>query len=160
MVIIAELENYSVKKVLIDQGNSVDILYWTTYQKLQLPLNVMIPYDEPIYIFSGEKVSTRGYVDLHTIFRDKIQTKTIHIRFLIVDACTLYNVFLGRPSLNTLGAVVSMPPPSHENPLLRLVTSLPSTTTNDLHENATWLAYVLNSQFCKQTTWNVHPALT
>jgi len=24
----------------------------------------MIPYDEPIYGFSGEKVSTRGYIDL------------------------------------------------------------------------------------------------
>jgi len=34
MVITVELENYAVKKVLIDQGNSVDILYWTTYQKL------------------------------------------------------------------------------------------------------------------------------
>ena len=31
MVIVVELENYAVKKVIIDQGSSVDILYWTTY---------------------------------------------------------------------------------------------------------------------------------
>jgi len=59
MVITVELENYAVKKVLIDQGSVVDILYWATHQKLQLPTIAMVPYDEPIYRFSGEKVSTR-----------------------------------------------------------------------------------------------------
>jgi len=109
MVITVEIENYAVKKVLIDQGSSVDILYWATYQKLQLPDTAMVPYDEPIYGFSGEQVSTRGYIDLHTVFRDGTQTKTIPIRFLVVDAPTSYNVLLGRPSLNTLSVVVSTP---------------------------------------------------
>ena len=109
MVIIVEIENYAVKKVLVDQGNSVDILYWATYQKLQLPDTAMVPYDEPLYGFFGEQVSTRDYIDLHTVFHDGSQTKTIPIRFLIVDALTSYNVLLGRPSLNTLCAVVSTP---------------------------------------------------
>jgi len=61
MVIIVEIENYAVKKVLVDQGSSVDILYWATYQKLQLPDTAMVPYDEPIYGFSGEQVSTPSF---------------------------------------------------------------------------------------------------
>ena len=69
----------------------------------------MVPYDEPIYGFSGEKISTRGYIDLHAVFRDGAQTKTIPICFLIVDTSTSYNVLLSHPSLNTLGAVVSTP---------------------------------------------------
>jgi len=77
MVITFEIENYTVKKVLVDLGSSVDILYWATYPKLQLPYTAMIPYDEPINGFSGEQVSTRGYIDLHTIFREGTQTKTI-----------------------------------------------------------------------------------
>jgi len=109
MVITVEIENYAVKKVLVDQGSSVDILYWATYQRLQLPDTAMILYDEPIYGFSGEQVSTRGYIDLHIVFREGTQTKTIPIRFLIVDAPTSYNILLGCPSLNTLGAVVSTP---------------------------------------------------
>ncbi|XP_027913867.1 uncharacterized protein LOC114173580 [Vigna unguiculata] len=63
----------------------------------------MVPYDEPIYGFSSEQVSTRGYIDLHTVFRDGTQTKTIPIRILIIDAPTSYNVLLGHPLLNTLG---------------------------------------------------------
>jgi len=109
MVITVEIENYAVKKVPVDQGSSVDILYWATYQKLQLLDTAMVPYNEPIFGFSGEQVSTRGYIDLHTIFREGTRTKTIPISFLIVDAPTSYNVLLGRPSLNTLGAVVSTP---------------------------------------------------
>ncbi|XP_027915113.1 uncharacterized protein LOC114174472 [Vigna unguiculata] len=91
MVIIIELENFTVKK--------------TTYQKLQLPVAAMVPYDEPIYDFFGE-VLTRGYIDLHTVFREGSQTKTIPIYFLVVEASTSYNVLLGRPSLNTLGTVL------------------------------------------------------
>jgi len=109
MVITVELKNYAVKKVLIDQGSLVNILYWTTYQKLQLGTTTMVPYDEPIYCFFGEKVSTRRYIDLHIVFHDDTQTKTIPICFLVVDVPTSYNVLLGRPSLNVIGVVVSMP---------------------------------------------------
>ena len=34
MVITVELQNFAVKKVLVDQGSSVDILYWKTFRKL------------------------------------------------------------------------------------------------------------------------------
>jgi len=43
MVITVEIEKNVVKKFLIDQGSSVDILYWATYQKLQLPIIAMVP---------------------------------------------------------------------------------------------------------------------
>ena len=109
VVITIELENFAVKKVLIDQGSSVDIIYWKTFQQLQIPAEELIPYDEPIYGFSGERVPTRGYVDLHTTFGEGRQTRTIQVRYLIVDAHTSYNMLLGRPSLNLLGAVVSTP---------------------------------------------------
>jgi len=52
---------------------------------------------------------TRGYIDLHTVFCDGHQTKTIPVRFLVVEAHTSYNVLLGRPLLNTLCAIVSTP---------------------------------------------------
>ena len=75
MVSTVEIENYAVKKFLVDQGSSIDILYWVTYQKLQLPDTAMVPYDEPIYGFSRERVSTHGYIDLHIVFRDGAQKR-------------------------------------------------------------------------------------
>jgi len=36
MVISIELANYDINKVLVDQGNSVNILYWNTFQKMDI----------------------------------------------------------------------------------------------------------------------------
>ncbi|XP_027932808.1 uncharacterized protein LOC114188420 [Vigna unguiculata] len=109
MVITVELKSSAIKKILVDQGSSVDILYWKTFEKLQIPLEDLAPYDKSIYDFARERVPTRGYVDLHTTFRWGREIKTIPIRYLVVDTHISYNMLLGRPSLNALGAVVSTP---------------------------------------------------
>jgi len=67
------------------------------------------PFLAKLTISKLTKVSTRDYIDIHTVFHDGAQTKTIPIRFLVVDAPTSYNVLLGRPSFNTLDAFVSTP---------------------------------------------------
>jgi len=36
MVITVEIENFAVMKTLVDQGSSVDILYWRTFKKLKI----------------------------------------------------------------------------------------------------------------------------
>jgi len=57
--------------------------------------------------FSGERVNTKGYIDLFTKFGAGRTTRTVKIRYLIIDAHTSYNILLGRLSLNMLGAVIS-----------------------------------------------------
>jgi len=57
--------------------------------------------------FSGEQVNTKGFINLFIKFRAGRTTRTVKIRYLIVDAHTSYNILLGRPSLNMLGAVIS-----------------------------------------------------
>ena len=109
MVITMKVENFAVEKVLIDQGSFVDILYWKTFNKMQMPLVDLTPHNEPVYGFSGERVPTKGYIDLHTTFGEGKQTKTIPIRYLVIDAHTSYKILLGRPSINALGAIVSTP---------------------------------------------------
>lgn len=70
MVITAELANYSVKKTLVDQGSSVDILYLSTLDKLGIPDGAVKSYDNKLVGFPGEQVDNRGYVDLLTTFSD------------------------------------------------------------------------------------------
>jgi len=84
-------------------------MYWKTFNKLEIPLADLTPHNEPIYRFFGERVPTKGYIDLHTTFGEGRQTKTIPIWYLVLDAHTSYNILLGRPSINTLGAIVSTP---------------------------------------------------
>ena len=68
MVIMVEIGNFAVIKTLVDQDNSVDVLYWSTFKKLHIPDNEIHPYDDQIVGFSGERVNTKGYIDLYTKF--------------------------------------------------------------------------------------------
>ena len=109
MVITVEIDKFAIAKVLVDRGSSVDILYWETFKKMQISEAEIQPYNEQIVGFSGERVDTRGYIDLFTTFGDDYLSKTINIRYLLVNANTSYNILLGRLSRNRLKGIVSTP---------------------------------------------------
>ena len=48
MVISVEIEDFAVRKTLVDPGSSVDILYWDTLRKLKIPEGEIQEYSEPI----------------------------------------------------------------------------------------------------------------
>jgi len=107
MVISIEVAEYGIEKVLVDQGSSVNILYWKTFRKMNLSEDLIVPYNEQIVGFSGERVDTRGYLDLRTRIGSRKDGREVRVRFLLVEANTSYNVLLGRPCLNAFGAIVS-----------------------------------------------------
>jgi len=107
MVISVKIEDFAISKTLVDQGSSVDILYWGTFKRLRISEVEIQQYSESIMGFSGERVNTMGYIDLFTKFGAGRMTRMVKIRYLIVDAHTSYNILLGRPSLNMLGTVIS-----------------------------------------------------
>ena len=93
----------------MDQGSSVDILYWKTFKAMRIPEAEMVPYDDHVVRLSGERVGTKGYIELYTTFGQEKNTKTIRIRYLVIDANISYNILFGRPSINRLMAIVSTP---------------------------------------------------
>ncbi|XP_017441044.1 uncharacterized protein LOC108346478 [Vigna angularis] len=109
MVIMAVISQYTVAKVLIDQGSSANILYWKTFQQMNLSKDIIASFNEQILGFAGERVDTMGYVNLRTSLGTERGAKELKVRFLLVEANTSYNVLLGRPCLNAFGAIVSTP---------------------------------------------------
>ncbi|XP_014523638.1 uncharacterized protein LOC106779933 [Vigna radiata var. radiata] len=109
MVITVEITRYGVSKVLVDQGSSVNILYWKTFRQMDISEDLIVPYDEQLVGFAGERVDTRGYLDLWTKIGAGREGEEKKVRYLLVDANTSYNVLLGRPCLNSFGAIVSTP---------------------------------------------------
>ncbi|XP_020230876.1 uncharacterized protein LOC109811526 [Cajanus cajan] len=96
MVISVEMHNCIVKKTLVDQGSSTDILYWNTFLQLGIPEESLESYHEPLVGFSGERVMTRGCIELYTRFGfDQKLSREIKIRYIVVHASTSYNVLLG-----------------------------------------------------------------
>lgn len=86
---------------------ALDVLYWSMFQQLGIPESQIEPFLEPLINFVGETTDTIGYAHLLTTFKDKKVSKSIMIKYLIVNACTSYNAFIGPLSLNELGAIIS-----------------------------------------------------
>jgi len=97
----------TVHRVLVDQGSSADVMFWPTFEKLQLSPDQLRPYGGYLYGFAGDQVEVRGYIELRTTFTDGLASRTEKIRYLVVNAPSAYNILLGRPTLNKTGAVPS-----------------------------------------------------
>ncbi|XP_020225179.1 uncharacterized protein LOC109807062 [Cajanus cajan] len=109
MVISVEVDNYLVRKTLVDQGSSVNVLYWKTFKQLEIHQQELTSYHKPLVGFSGERVDIRGTIDLYTCFGTKREGRQIKIRYVVVHANTSYNILLERPFLNKQLAIVSTP---------------------------------------------------
>ena len=96
-----------VHRVLMDQGSSADVMFWSTFNKLQLSPDLLRPYTGCMYGFAGDQVEVRGYLELRMTFTDGTASRTESIRYLVVNANSAYNILLGRPALNRLRAVAS-----------------------------------------------------
>jgi len=107
VVILAVIVGSKVHRVLIDQGSSIDVMFRSTFNKLQLSSDQLRPYDGCLYGFAGDKVEVRGDIELRTTFTDGMTSRTANIRYLVVNAPLGYNILLGRPALNRIGAVAS-----------------------------------------------------
>jgi len=96
-----------VHRVLVDQGSSADVMFWSTFNKLQLSPDLLRPYTGCLYGFTGDQVEVRGYLELRTMFTNGATSRTESIRYLVVNANSAYNILLGRPALNRLRVVAS-----------------------------------------------------
>ncbi|RDX93903.1 hypothetical protein CR513_23770, partial [Mucuna pruriens] len=67
----------------------------------------MEPYARKLYGFVGEQVEIRGGIKLETMFGERSYAHTIPVLYTVVDVEASYNVIIGRPALNKLGAIVS-----------------------------------------------------
>ena len=96
-----------VHRVLVDQGRSFDLMFWTTFNKLQLSPDMLRSYGACLCGFMGDHVEVRDHLELRTTFTDGTASRTESFRYLVVNASSAYNMLLGRPTLNRLGAVPS-----------------------------------------------------
>jgi len=59
-----------VHRVLVDQGSSVDVMFWLTFNKLQLSPDQLRPYTGCLYGFAGDQVEVCGHIELRRTFKD------------------------------------------------------------------------------------------
>ncbi|RDX82492.1 hypothetical protein CR513_36707, partial [Mucuna pruriens] len=109
MVISVVAVEYKIEHILIDQGSSANILYWSTVQKMQLPRGWLHECSRNLYGFAGECIPIRGTVELETCFGEQSGVRIIPVLYTVVDALASYNIIIGRPTLNSLKVRARLP---------------------------------------------------
>ncbi|CAJ2646122.1 unnamed protein product [Trifolium pratense] len=107
MVIKLQVNNFSVLRVVVNEGSSINILYLSAFLKMGLSESMLKPFKTFLKGTIGETVSVKGYIDLDTTFGKGGNTKIIKVRYLVVDSPSVYNVVIGLPAAADLGAVIS-----------------------------------------------------
>ena len=103
LVITLRIKGYDVKKVMVDQGSAVEIMYPNLYKGLNLKAEDLTPYSSPLVSFEGRIIIPTGQIRL------PVQTgsEMVEVDFIVVDAYSPYTAIVARPWLYTLGVVSS-----------------------------------------------------
>ncbi|VFQ76157.1 unnamed protein product [Cuscuta campestris] len=108
-VITMDIKGVDVARVLVDTGSSVNILYLETFQKLRLCRTQLEPLKTPLSSFTGDTVEAEGSIVLPIELGSGEKIVWKKMQFIVVDIKCVHNAILGRPGINKVGAVISMP---------------------------------------------------
>ena len=103
LVITLRIGGYDVKRVMVDQGSAVEIMYPNLYKGLSLRAKNLTPYSSPLVSFEGKVIVLKGQIRLPV----QTDSETVEVDFIVVDAYSPYTVIVARPWLHTVGAVSS-----------------------------------------------------
>ena len=64
LVVTLRIRGYNVKKVLVDQGNGIKIMYLDLFKGMKLRFEDLTHYDFPIIWFNGKVIFPKGQIRL------------------------------------------------------------------------------------------------
>ncbi|XP_050258949.1 uncharacterized protein LOC126703939 [Quercus robur] len=103
MVVTLRIEGYDVKRVLVDQGSTVVVMYPDLYKGLRLKPEDTTTYSSPLISFEGKTVIPKGQIRLPI----QIGSEVVEVNFIAVDAYYPYTTIVARPWLHALEAISS-----------------------------------------------------
>ena len=102
-MVTLRIGGYDVKRVMVDQGSAVEIMYPDLFKGLGLKSEDLRSYSSPLVSFEGKMVVPKGQIRL------PVQTGTdvVEVDFIVVETFSLYTAIMGWPWLHSLGAISS-----------------------------------------------------
>ena len=93
IVVTLKIEVYDVKRVLVDQGNNVEIMYPDLFRGLKLRPEDLACYDSPLIGFDGKVVFPKGQISLPI----QAESEVVEVNFIVVDAYSSYTAIMAKP---------------------------------------------------------------
>ncbi|KAJ0967918.1 hypothetical protein J5N97_024835 [Dioscorea zingiberensis] len=107
LVIAIKVSSFQMKRVLIDSGSSVDILFWSAFERMRYDADDLLPVKSSLVGFSGGVIQPEGMISLPVTVGNSPRSSTVTTKFLVVRCASSCNVILGRPTLNSMKAIIS-----------------------------------------------------
>jgi hypothetical protein len=105
-IVYSDTHTYRFSRVLIDGGNSINLLYQSSMEKMGIPLAQLKPSWLTFHgIVPGHSCTPMGRVQLEVLFGEKGNSRCETIWFDMVDISSPYHVLLGHPALAKFIAV-------------------------------------------------------
>ena len=92
-MVTLRIGGYDVKRVMVDQGSGVEIMYPDLYKGLNLRPKDLRAYDSPLVSFNGKVVILRGQIRLPV----QAGSEVVEMDFIVVDAYSPYMAIVARP---------------------------------------------------------------
>ncbi|KAL2526109.1 Uncharacterized protein Adt_11163 [Abeliophyllum distichum] len=106
LVIVADIADFDVKRVLVDNGSAADVMSWKVFLGLKISHSKIKPVTAPLHGFGGVTIIPEGTIELPVTLGTYPASVVIMTSFLLVKAPIAYNAIYGRPLLNASRAVV------------------------------------------------------
>ncbi|XP_074351901.1 uncharacterized protein LOC141691054 [Apium graveolens] len=105
LVISIQIGTKNIHRAFIDNGSSVNILYYSTFKKMGLPDRDISGEDSWVYGFSGARVRVIGSILLPcTLGESPLSVIKMH-EFKVLNQESSHNALLGRPFLREMRVI-------------------------------------------------------
>lgn len=101
LVVTVQIGMHNVKRVLINQGSSTEVIYYDLFKKLDLLESALQSREVPLIGFNGAPVWPLGHIFLLVI----VGSKMLSVEFVVVNILSPYNTILGRTWLHGMQAI-------------------------------------------------------
>ncbi|XP_074352910.1 uncharacterized protein LOC141692067 [Apium graveolens] len=96
------------KKMLVDNGSSVDVLYHHAFSRMDLGDRRLENARTPLYGFTGNEVHVVGTVDMPVLFGSPPCQIWKMVKFHVISSSSSFNAILGRTTITALQAITSI----------------------------------------------------
>ncbi|XP_074327680.1 uncharacterized protein LOC141665590 [Apium graveolens] len=108
LVITTRVGNNTVKKMLVDNGSSVDVLYHHAFSRMDIGDRRLENSRTPLYGFTGNEVHVVGTIDMPVLFGSPPCHIWKMVKFHVISASSSFNAILGRTTITALRAITSI----------------------------------------------------
>ncbi|XP_026399839.1 uncharacterized protein LOC113295731 [Papaver somniferum] len=105
LVITLLIEEWGVRRILVDIGSSVEVLFYDTFKRMELSDDILVPSTYRIYGFNVTVTILKGELNLRVSdgggYLDTLTT------FCVVDVASPYEAIIGIPCIASIKGVAS-----------------------------------------------------